>query len=319
MLARDYMPGDEVGISGLFDIVFGRKINLGLWKWRYLKNPYGRAIIRVMFDEEQMVGHYAVIPVPLCVKGKVYRAAFSMTTMTHPDYRGKGIFTSLASDVYDLCSKDGISLVFGFPNKNSYHGFVNKLGWQGFGPVEGWETNEVSNTRIHDSGLVIEMVENLDKEYDKLWDIIRKGFIVAVPRDRKYMEWRYIKKPGNEYAVFAIKDSREVIYGIIVLKIYIGEKGAMGHIVDILVGERDGVLECALNYAIKNFFMNNITKITCWLNDEVAGKCLKDMGFRSKEWPTFFGVKILDRNDEHLSATLRFDNWRITMGDSDVF
>jgi len=138
MLVREYIPGDEQKILKLFNVVFGRKLDLRFWNWRFIENPYGKGIIRLMFDKGKLVGQYAVIPTPLWVKDKVHKAAFSMTTMTHPDYWGRGIFTELASEAYSYCKQSGIKVVFGFPNENSYHGFTKKLGWHGFGRVKEW-------------------------------------------------------------------------------------------------------------------------------------------------------------------------------------
>ena len=76
------------------------------------------------------VAFYGVIPCFLQVDGKVVLAAQSADTMTHPDYRNKGLFVELALLTYQLCRETGIKVVFGFPNQNSLPGFINKLGWE---------------------------------------------------------------------------------------------------------------------------------------------------------------------------------------------
>jgi hypothetical protein len=50
-------------------------------------------------------------------------------TMTHKNHVGKGLFIHLAKLTYKLAKLEGASMVFGFPNDNSYPGFVKKLDW----------------------------------------------------------------------------------------------------------------------------------------------------------------------------------------------
>jgi hypothetical protein len=50
--------------------------------------------------------------------------------MTHPGFRYKGLFVELSKMTFDLCRREGVRLVFGFPNQNSYHGAIHKLGWK---------------------------------------------------------------------------------------------------------------------------------------------------------------------------------------------
>jgi len=80
--------------------------------------------------EGKPVAYYGVIPCYIQYKGEVMLAAQSADTMTHPQYRYKGMFVDLSNKAFDLCRQLGIRLVFGFPNQNSYHGAVNKLGWK---------------------------------------------------------------------------------------------------------------------------------------------------------------------------------------------
>ncbi|REJ85262.1 MAG: GNAT family N-acetyltransferase [Bacteroidetes bacterium] len=72
---------------------------------------------------------YGMYAYPVMSHGKRAVAAQSGDTMTHKDHMGKGLFTKLAKLTYELAAKEGVSFVFGFPNKNSYPGFVRKLNW----------------------------------------------------------------------------------------------------------------------------------------------------------------------------------------------
>jgi len=73
---------------------------------------------------------YGVYPVMLEYKTKFFLGAQSGDTITHPKHQKKGLFIELAKLTYELCLKEDIKLIFGFPNSNSSHGFYAKLGWK---------------------------------------------------------------------------------------------------------------------------------------------------------------------------------------------
>lgn len=319
MFARNYKPGDEDDILELFNIVFDRPLDEDFWRWRFLQNPFGESIIRLMFDDDKLVGHYALIPMPLWLRGSLIRACFSMTTMTHPDFQGRGIFTRLATDTYDSCKKYGVEIIYGFPNQNSYHGFTIKLGWKGFDRVLGWELNESPPLSNHSKGTSEVRMENATDEIDDLWESVKKDIQVGVPRTSQFFNWRYFQKPGREYKIFGFRDVEGVLHGITVLKIYKDERESVGHIVDMLFDARDDVMEYALKHSLRYFLNKGIAKISCWVKDERIVPQLQNHAFRRREWPVYFGAKLLDENNSSLLLALDSGNWWITMGDSDVF
>ncbi len=76
------------------------------------------------------IAYYGVIPCFIKYNEQVVLAAQSADTMTNPNYRFKGLFVELSNITFQLCRDEGLLLIFGFPNQNSYHGAVTKLGWQ---------------------------------------------------------------------------------------------------------------------------------------------------------------------------------------------
>src|ERR1700743_2931318 len=80
-------------------------------------------------DRGTAIAYYGVMPCFLQYNGKTFLAAQSGDTMTHPAYRNRGLFVKLGVLTIELCRQEGIKLLFGFPNQNSYPGFINKLGW----------------------------------------------------------------------------------------------------------------------------------------------------------------------------------------------
>lgn len=115
----------------LFEASFGQKLEEADWHWFYINNPSGPAYVSLFYDDDsgQLLGHYAVIPTKFTYMGESFIAYRSMTTMVHPEGRGRGLFTEMANRVYDLLEQDKAALVYGFPNANSAPGFAKHLGW----------------------------------------------------------------------------------------------------------------------------------------------------------------------------------------------
>jgi len=80
-------------------------------------------------ESHEPAAFYGVYACQVEFNSQIYVAAQSGDTMTHKSHTGKGLFTKLARMTYELAKQEGISFIFGFPNKNSYPGFVKKLEW----------------------------------------------------------------------------------------------------------------------------------------------------------------------------------------------
>ena len=113
-ICRDYYPGDESQILTLYKEVNNEEMTLAYWTWKFAKNPSGKAVMKLMFDNNKLIGLYAVIPMNLQVQKKLVKSALSVNTMTHPDYERQGIFTRLAEEVYEKCQREDFKFVYGF-------------------------------------------------------------------------------------------------------------------------------------------------------------------------------------------------------------
>jgi len=129
---RPYAPGDELAIAGLDRLVFQRERGPEVWLWRYRDAPDGPGIVELAWDGDKLVGHYAVSPTTLLVDGREVRGWLSGDTMTHPDYRARGLFPALAERAR---AQMGPSFWYGFPNAQSHRTFVDKLGWRDIAQV----------------------------------------------------------------------------------------------------------------------------------------------------------------------------------------
>lgn len=135
---REANQDDNLGLAKLFRIVFHFERGEAHYHWKFLDNPDGPPVIAVAEDEGQLVGQYELWPTRLRIGSNVVLGAQSLDTMTHPDYRGQGMFTVLAENCMQFAAGRGIEVLYGFPNESSYPGFVRKLDWDCTGNIPLW-------------------------------------------------------------------------------------------------------------------------------------------------------------------------------------
>jgi len=321
MLVREYMSGDEQEILKLFNVVFGRKLDEEFWRWRFLKTPFGKSVIWLMFDNQKLVGHYAAVPVPLWLDNRIIESAMIMTVMTHPDYRGMRICTNLANEVYDSCRARGLKIVFGFPNNNIYRLYLEQLNWIGFGRMDYWEKEDLVWQKAENKHeYEVEEISRFDTRFDELWEKLKSDNGIAVPRISKYLNWRYCEKPGKEYRIYSAKDNQSLVCGFVVIKLYKENGEVTGHLIDALVIDNSQAHWSLLTATLDYFEKEGASIITCWFPDNsLISGVLRKTGFERKSWPTYFGARILALEKREASLVSEMKNWWITMGDSDVF
>jgi len=104
-------------------------------RWQYAENPDGSVVGFNTYSSNELVAHYATIPIVTEIKGVRERGLLSLNTATHPGHTGKGLFTGLAKATYAKAAENGLGFVVGVANAASTPGFVRKLGFQLVGPL----------------------------------------------------------------------------------------------------------------------------------------------------------------------------------------
>jgi len=165
-------------ILELFLHSFGHEMDENLWNWAYMDNPNGNPIVSLYFDNNKLVGHYAVIPIKFTHNQKTIDAVLSMTTMVDASYRKYGIFVEQANEVYDKAAELGYKFVYGFPNKKSAPGFKKRLDW------------------IIDDSLCVYSLSYDDLQQVKIKD--HSSLISFDIKDEGNLHWR-LNKPGCSY------------------------------------------------------------------------------------------------------------------------
>jgi GNAT superfamily N-acetyltransferase len=121
----------------LFDRSFEGDAKLGrpYLDWQYVGNPHGKVIGTDAFLGDELAAHYAVIPRRYRLGDRLFSAALSVNTATHPAHQGKGLFVRLAQETYAQAERDGLDFIVGVANAQSIGGFVRRLGFVELGQV----------------------------------------------------------------------------------------------------------------------------------------------------------------------------------------
>ncbi len=316
MQIRDYKTGDEKAILKLFQITFNKSMSLEYWNWRFRDNPLKKILIKLMWDGDELVGHYAVSPVLLNLKGKSLLTALSMTTMTHPEYGGQGIFTQLAGSLYEQAISEGFAAIWGFPNNNSHYGFVKNLQWCDLEkiPLLSIDTSKIKTT----STSQISICENLTAEHEQAQKSLLNADTIATEKSITYLNWRYRNNPSNQYDLFEMQSGSVKYY--VITKLYESFLQSNQYEVDILecAFPADEIALLQMLNAVKTYYASSDPlRINLWLSVRDEKHILfEKIGFQNQLPVTYSGIRILDKLE--LNET-DFINWNYTMGDSDVF
>jgi GNAT superfamily N-acetyltransferase len=174
--------------------------------WKHHQSPFGPSPAWVAVDGDRVVGFRTFMRWEFERDGATVRAVRAVDTATHPDYQGRGIFTSLTRHALDELRGDGVAFVFNTPNDKSRPGYL-KMGWRLVGrlPVAARPRSARSLLRVArartaadkwsaetDAG--VPAAEALqDREAVAVWvkGRDRRPGVLRTRRTPEYLAWRY--------------------------------------------------------------------------------------------------------------------------------
>jgi GNAT superfamily N-acetyltransferase len=313
---RQYTPGDESAILKLFSACFpGRTMSPEYWNWRFRDNPTGRIMIETAWDQDILAAHYAVSPVFIGIHGCDHLTGLSMTTMTHPEYRGRGLFTTLAERLYKRMAVNDFAAVWGFPNINSHPGFVRKLQWRDIYEIPMFRVQLDRLRTIPDFSSHITEIADFDKRFDDLWELVCSSGQIRVKRDLRYLQWRFSLNPETSYRTICYTQGDQ-LKGYAVFSRY---RETDLQVVDLITTGDKGIGLELISAILQICMEEGVEALKMWLPvfDPLFQE-LEQIGFENHS-PTFlFGARALT-DDPALMNIMDIRKWRISMSDSDVF
>jgi GNAT superfamily N-acetyltransferase len=124
-------PGDRAAILALL----GSSLNWvpdaqhdDFYDWKHEQSPFGSSPAWIAEHEGTPVGFRVFMRWEFAIDGRPVRAVRAVDTATHPDHRGRGIFSKLTLHALEEVRAEGVGFVFNTPNQNSRPGYL-KMGW----------------------------------------------------------------------------------------------------------------------------------------------------------------------------------------------
>lgn len=344
-IVRSYSEGDEVSILKLFHTVFETERSRQDWEAKFLNNYTKSTLIELAFDQQNLAGQYTLLPITIRTGQGLVNGAQSLDTMTHPDYRGQGIFTLLAQSLFERCKAENVSLLYGFPNENSYPGFVKKLGWKHIGDVSSFarplkskyffEKKFPSLVKILETFRIFRLIDSIlsivfpfrlsakeqasirnitsfDSSYDDFYSKVRPQLNkFHVERDGKYMNWRYFTFESARNQVFGYYDQQGFLKGVLVLTVD-SNRAAITEV----MAQGAKIESSLLKHAIIEARKSGVSTLAVWCNEGVSlFTQLRKHGFF--KWTSFKFI-VKDLSNQHPESE-NLSNWYLSAGDSDVF
>lgn len=316
--------------------------SLDIIKWQFFENNSKNFVdIEHDFNADKTAAIYATFGVKFKINKEIYLGSQSLDTITDIDYRGKGLFIKLAKDVYEKAAAQNTVLVYGFPNGNSIHGFANKLGWKQLGPVPflikplktKYFTDKIkflkfmpnlplSFNNYKKNNYDVRLEDGFKESVNGLWENFSKNIKVSVNRDKEYLDWRYNKKPGENYKIAAAYlDGRQI--GLVVFTTKEKHNGKIGYIMELIYDlENPKVAKQLLNFAVSEIKKEKADCILAWSLEHspsyavFSKKWFLNMPEKIRPIELHFGCRAFDEKlDTLLSAR---ENWYLSYSDSDT-
>ena len=317
VVIRNYKCHDAEGINAMFTKYLPYVRDEKFWVW--LNRIIGGSSIAFVAEYEgKIIGHYAIVPRDMYYNGSSIKAALSVHAFVDPDYKNKVFIFQITQKLYQYAKKQGIQLIYGFPNAN-YRNIQLKLEkWKQVDLFKSYEYDLRENEATQNVGVDSSLIQNIDfTTLYELSQILDKSSVISLLSDARYWMERYMLHPQKLYDIYALrKDNNTKCY--FVTKIYESSGVKYYHMIDYKMNSEDNYSDL-LNAYEKLGRNKDMDVLSVWQGDDAFKESILEKGFKQKGFETFLGIKILDDSLIGVEDILNINNWRLVMGDSDAF
>jgi hypothetical protein len=338
-----FRPDDRRGIDTLYRRTHGpdaAEANRLRWDWQHRRNPYnatGQPDIWVAREGPTVVGHYPTLPVRVSLKGLEVDGAWGTDAMVAPERERQGLGEALVR-AWDRNS--GAVLTLGVSGESRQ--MLERLHWPESRPVPSlvkpltrravrmphlplFANRLISAVTLPVVQIVsrsrplraeCEPTRRFDASFTTLWERLAPKFDLAVRRDARYLNWRYIEPPHVRYSVVALKRQGEV-HGYAVYRHRHEPLGRVTMLVDFLADPDDiSGIKTLLRWVDRAARAEDSDKVRCAVMNAAFRRILKRNGYFAVKSTLEVGVKI---NAVQVPKGFYDDTgrWHITYGDSD--
>jgi hypothetical protein len=163
----------------------------------------------------------------------------------------------------------------------------------------------------------IEVVRRFDARADRLWDKLSSRFTLAVRRDSRYLNWKYVEPPHVRYSIALLRRGEEV-EGYVVYRHLREPQGRVTQIVDLIADPSDERgIETLAHWVDREARMDDSDKIRCYVTNASFRRVLRRSGYFVVKSAIDLTVKV-----NAVSVPKGFydsaDEWHFTLGDGEL-
>lgn len=350
-MADEYVVGplrgdDPEAISDLITRMEGdrgeqrlRDKSAAYYRWMYLDNPAGPAIVHSARRDGKVVASFALAPKVFQIDGRRVVVGKTMDMFTDPEHQGRGLIKRCTAAVFDGARAAGIAGWYVTPSVNSYPIFRDRWGYAEdfqltyrsrvlrWGPVLraflrprpvarllGGVLDAVSGLvprrRRTPRGTTVEQLERFGDEADRLWAAVAPGYRVAIVRDSQYLNWRYVANP-DRYTSLGLRRGGRLV-GIVVLAETVRRGVRVGELVDLVCPAGGDTMGLLLRVALAHFRDEGVAMVQAW---SIPGTRLDRRLRKGGLWLRRGRVKFLVSPGFPEPAVHDPEAWFITQGD----
>ncbi|HYC77002.1 MAG TPA: hypothetical protein VEI02_05180 [Planctomycetota bacterium] len=322
---RLYRPGDEVEILRVFHKVFPyARRSIEEWNWEFRDNPAGLHAFVAATPEGRILAQFAGLP--RRVKAGAETRCFSeiVDSLVDPDFRQglkkPGLFGRCVYAAVDHYGRpDRETVMYGLPNPQAFRIGARMFGYSFLHDVQAMALPVGEAPPPSASGRV-ERVREIPADVDALWEAAAKHLDVATVRDRVYLDWRYVRRPGAAYRLYSVRDDAGRLAAFFVLADRWIE-GTLNKrvtvVADLMTDRINPAARLAPETAPKLAAEEGAEEVWCVVRPQSdEWRHLAEIGYRPTATPFKLVARTYDREVVPLER-LR-DGWYFTLGDFDV-
>lgn len=327
---RPYRAGDEYQIMDLYNQTFIKSYDMNYWQW-YIQNPEGdHHTIVAASNRENIVAAHTTFPLRFWYQENEY--SFIQTLNFRLSVWEKAGLQKFNGQ------KENYPLAYEFVTKKEfpveYRDFVEE--GQLPDPIELVEYDYTPIRKINklrknispqpralgvrvkhcvDKRLYpVKKIDRYDVQADQLWQECQSDFSMAIVRNAKYLNWRYVDRPGIAYLNVGVYRQQK-LRGWAVLRVI----GEVGYLVDWLVPTKEiHLAEILLRNVENSAYLGGAKYLDVWFPPAFPQYAFfQEHGYAEIETNTTLFAHILDTN--RIDSRIIENEWYYTMGDSEAY
>jgi hypothetical protein len=297
----DETPFSDESLAELFISIYGGSFNFSNWKWRSKENPLESSPnIAYIQENNKLISFYSVSQSEFINNGKIVKCGLMNSAMTHPDYRGKGLYAKTEVMLHNhIFNKKSFDFLYGFANHNSHRIHIKQAGWKDLFVLNNFycKSKLLLSLKLNTNPFNFNIYYAKEYNFNSICSFQTLGKQYGFNRSSESLRWRLALNPRNNYQILEITNS-SVTIGLIVYKQY----NKSIDIMEVFVKNLENYFDILKQSLI--LLSETSEGIYIWSNlYSEEHLYLESIGFQESEFNTYFGYisnkMVLDREKIH--------------------